>query len=176
MIRFLLILLFTLFLSSYSYGDDFELKGEQLKIFQNTLKGSIDKKAHNRFWSLVEKKEMNSILKNKSAFDKLINENILLAYRYQQEFWKSLLITFRERQIFKTDLYNKYKSILKTKPYAKQAIKNSEGMLLAASKRVIYNSSSGPMYPDDKMAEKILPHLEKAFTRIAKLINPIWEE
>ena len=118
---------------------------------------------------------MSAILKDRKAFDKFMNENVLLGYKYQQEFWKSVLVSFRERQIFKTDLYNKYKDILLTKPYSKQAIKNSEGMLLAASKRSIYNSSRGPIYPDDKMAEQVLINLDQIFKRIKKLINPVWK-
>ena len=172
----LLTIIFIFFLSSFSFAQDYQLKGEQYQIFQNTLKGTITKQIHQRFWSLIPKKEMDSILNNGGEFDKFINENILLGYKYQQEFWKSVLVTFREKQIFKTDLYNKYKNILLTKPYSKQAIKNSEGMLLAASKRGVYNSSRGPIYPDDKMAKKILNNLDETFIRIEKLINPIWKE
>ena len=82
-----------------------------------------------------------------------------------------------ERSFNKSHLktHNKYKNILLTKPYSKQAIKNSEGMLLAASKRSVYNSSRGPVYPDDKMAEQVLINLDKIFKRIKKLINPVWE-
>ena len=118
---------------------------------------------------------MHSILKDRKNFDKFMNENVLLGYKYQQEFWKSILVTFRERQIFTTDLYNKYKDILLTKSFSKEAIKNSEGMLLAASKRSVYNSSKGPIYPDDKMAEQVLENLAQIFARIKKLINPVWQ-
>ena len=171
----LLAIIITLFLSSFSFAQDFQLKGEQYQIFQNVLKGNINKQMHERFWSLVPKNEMDSILQNRQAFDKFVNENVLLGYKYQQEFWKSLSVTFRERQIFKTDLYDKYKKILLTKPYSKQAIKNSDGMLLSASKRSVYNSPRGPIYPDDRMAEQVLINLDQMFARIKKLINPIWE-
>lgn len=171
----LITLIFSFILLTQSFANDFQLKGEQYKIFQNVLKGNINKKIHEKFWSLVPKKEMSAILKDRKAFDKFMNENVLLGYKYQQEFWKSVLVSFRERQIFKTDLYNKYKDILLTKPYSKQAIKNSEGMLLAASKRSIYNSSRGPIYPDDKMAEQVLINLDQIFKRIKKLINPVWK-
>ena len=135
--RYILVIFFTFFISFNLSANDYQLKDEQLKIFQNVLKGSINKQIHHKFWSLVPKKEMDSILKNRKEFDKFMNENILLGYKYQQEFWKSLLITFQERQIFKTELYNEYKKILLTKPYSREAIKNSEGMLLAASKRSV---------------------------------------
>ena len=173
--RYLLVFLFTFFVSFNLSANDYQLKGEQYQIFQNVLKGNINKQTHERFWSLVPKNEMDSILKNRQAFDKFVNENVLLGYKYQQEFWKSLLVTYRESQIFKTDLYNKYKKILLTQPYSKQAIKNSEGMLLAASKRSVYNSLRGPVYPDDKMAEQVLNNLEQIFVRIQKLINPVWQ-
>ena len=173
--RVLLIFLFTFFISFNLSANDYQLKGEQYQIFQNVLKGNISKQIHEKFWSLVPKKEMNSILKDRKNFDKFINENVLLGYKYQQEFWKSVLVTFRERQIFTTDLYNKYKDILLTKSFSKEAIKNSEGMLLAASKRSVYNSSKGPIYPDDKMAEQVLENLDQIFTRIKKLINPVWQ-
>ena len=171
----LLTIIITIFLSSYSFAQDYQLKGEQYQIFQNVLKGNINKQIHEKFWSLVPKKEMDSILKDRKEFDKFMNENVLLGYKYQQEFWKSVLVSFRERQVFTTDLYNKYKDILITKPYSKQAIKNSEGMLLAASKRSVYNSSRGPVYPDDKMAEQVLINLDQIFKRIKKLINPVWK-
>ena len=173
--RVLLIFLFTFFISFNLSANDYQLKGEQYQIFQNVLKGNISKQIHEKFWSLVPKKEMNSILKDRKEFDKFMNENVLLGYKYQQEFWKSILVTFREKQVFTTDLYNRYKDILLTKPYSKQAIKNSEGMLLAASKRSVYNSSRGPVYPDDKMAEQVLINLDQMFIRIRKLINPVWE-
>jgi len=173
--RHIFVLLFTFFISFNLSANDYQLKDEQLKIFQNVLKGNINKQIHERFWSLVPKNEMDSILKNRKEFDKFMNENILLGYKYQQEFWKSLLITFQERQIFKTELYNEYKKILLTKPYSREAIKNSEGMLLAASKRSVYNSSRGPVYPDDKMAKRIISNLEQIFVRIKKLINPVWQ-
>ncbi len=171
----LITITFFLILLSQSFANDFQLKGEQYQIFQNVLKGNINKQIHKKFWSLVPKKEMNSILNDRKAFDKFMNENVLLGHKYQQEFWKSILVSFRERQVFKTDLYNKYKDILLTKPYSKQAIKNSEGMLLAASKRSVYNSSRGLIYPDDKMAEQVLNNLDQIFKRIKKLINPLWE-
>ena len=173
--RFLYIFLLTFVISFNSLANDYQLKGEQYQIFQNVLKGNINKQIHEKFWSLVPKKEMDAILKDRKAFDKFMNENVLLGHKYQQEFWKSVLVSFRERQVFKTDLYNKYKDILLTKPYSKQAIKNSEGMLLAASKRSVYNSSRGPIYPDDKMAEQVLINLKQIFKRIKKLINPVWE-
>ena len=171
----LLAITISLFLSSLSFAQDYQLKGEQYQIFQNVLKGTINKQIHQKFWSLVPKKEMDSILKDRKAFDKFMNENVLLGHKYQQEFWKSVLVSFRERQVFKTDLYNKYKDILLTKPYSKQAIKNSEGMLLAASQRSVYNSSRGPIFPDDKMAEQVLKNLDQIFKRIKKLINPVWQ-
>ena len=172
--RTILTFLLIFIISSQSYGEDFQLKGEQYKIFQNVLKGDINKQIHNKFWSLVPKKEMDAIFNNKKGYDKFINENILLGYKFQKEFWKSVVVTFREKQVFKTELYNKYKKTLVSKPYSKQAIKNSEGMLLAASKRSVYNSSRGPVYPDDKMAEQVLYNLDQIFTRIEKLINPKW--
>ena len=173
--RYLTVLFFTFLISFKLSANDYQLKGEQYQIFQNVLKGSINKQIHEKFWSLVPKKEMDSILKDRKEFEKFMNENVLLGYKYQQEFWKSVLVTFREKQIFTTDLYKKYKDILLTKSFSKEAIKNSEGMLLAASKRSVYNSSKGPIYPDDKMAEQILKNLDQIFARIKKLINPVWQ-
>ena len=83
--------------------------------------------------------------------------------------------TRRKNEFINYKFMNKYKNILLTKPYSKQAIKNSEGMLLAASKRSVYNSPRGPVYPDDKMAEKVLTNLDQIFVRIQKLINPVWQ-
>ena len=168
--------LLMILLSNISYADSYELKGEQLKIFQQTISGEINQKMHNRFWSLVPKKDMNSILKNKDKFDKFLNESILLAFKFQQEIWKSIRVSYLEKQVFKTDLYREYKSMLKLKPYAKKAIENAEGLLKSASKRTGYNSQRGVIYPNDTMSDKILINLEQIFFRSSKLFNPVWEK
>ena len=82
----LLTIIITIFLSSYSFAQDYQLKGEQYQIFQNVLKGNINKQIHKKFWSLVPKKEMDSIIKDRKKFDKFMNENVLLGINISRNF------------------------------------------------------------------------------------------
>ena len=173
--KFFIVTLFLILSPFKLSAGDFQLKGEQLQIFQRALGSQVNERMHKKFWSLVPKIQREDILRNKKQFDKFINDNFLLAYKFQQEVWKSIKVSYQQRQVFKTQLYNEYKAILKTKPYSKTAIKNSEGLLHSSAKRVGYKSQRGTVYPTDQMANSVLKNLDQMFYRVSKLVNPIWK-
>ena len=164
-------------------------------IIQQTLnvdQGKVTKQMHTDFWKDVP---------NKGDFVQYVETTGLMAkitrdgMQYQMELWKSALISYRNKQVFKSDDYLKIKEVvndfinrvsknipdvnerLQVTNQMKTSMINSDNLLKSAAARTAMQSVQGPVIElSEERIIQVINNIEKSFSRIDKLLSIEWKD
>jgi hypothetical protein len=172
----------------------FSLTPNQLEVLGVVMNahGKIDKYLHSRFWRDVENpKELKVFLETTGIEAKIIKDGL----NYQRELWKSALVSYETKQVFKSDSYletkkeinffinNTLKNIQNVDErnavinQMKISMANSQGLLeSAASHKPLVGAQGITVQIDKEKILYILENLDSSFLRIEKLLNPNWKD
>ena len=185
------ILVLFLFLNSNAYA----LTQNQMRIINQVLNvqdGKITKQLHTDFWKDVPNK-MNVVkFMETSGMMAMITRN---GMKYQMELWKSALVSYQNRQIFKSKDYLEIKKeindfinkVSKNIPNANERAQvvnqmkismiNSNNLLKSAAARTAMKSVQGPVVElSEQKIRLVINNIEKSFYRIDKLLQPEWKD
>ena len=157
----------------------------------NAESGKITKQMHTDFWKdIPNKKDFAEYLETTGLMAKITRDGM----EYQMELWKSALISYRNKQVFKSDDYIKIKEVVndfinrvsKNIPDAneraqvvnqmKTSMINSENLLKSAAARTSMQSVQGPIIElSEERIILVINNIEKSFSRIDKLLKVEWQ-
>ena len=167
----------------------------QMFIIQQTLnvdQGKVTKQMHTDFWKDVPNKDdVVKFMETTGLMAKITRDGM----QYQMELWKSALISYQNKQVFKSDDYLKIKAVVndfinrvsKNIPDAneraqvvnqmKTSMINSENLLKSAASRTAMQSVQGPIIElSEERITQIINNIEKSFSRIDKLLQLEWKD
>tara|TARA_R110000822_G_scaffold4053_2_gene17431 strand:+ start:1436 stop:2032 length:597 start_codon:yes stop_codon:yes gene_type:complete len=173
----------------------FAMTENQMMIINQVLNvegGKITKQMHTDFWKDIPSKEdFVEYLETTGLMAKITRDGM----QYQMELWKSALISYRNKQVFKSDDYLKIKEVVndfinrvsKNIPDAnertqvvnqmKTSMINSENLLKSAAARTAMQSVQGPVIElSEERITLIINNIEKSFSRIDKLLQLEWKD
>ena len=176
-------------------GSAYAMTQNQMMIINQVLNaenGKITKKMHTDFWKDIPNKEdFIEYLETTGLMAKITRDGM----QYQMELWKSALISYQNQQVFKSDDYLEIKEVLndfinrvsKNIPDANQRAQvvkqmktsmiNSDNLLKSAAARTAMQSVQGPIIElSEERITFIINNIEKSFSRIDKLLKPVWNE
>ena len=176
-------------------GSAYAMTQNQMMIINQVLNaenGKITKKMHTDFWKDIPNKEdFVEYLETTGLMAKITRDGM----QYQMELWKSALISYQNQQVFKSDDYLEIKEVLndfinrvsKNIPDANQRAQvvkqmktsmiNSDNLLKSAAARTAMQSVQGPIIElSEERITFIINNIEKSFSRIDKLLKPVWNE
>ncbi len=189
--KLLSIIIISLLLS----GNTNAMTQNQMLIFQQTLnvdQGKITKQMHTDFWKDVPNKDdVVKFMETTGLMAKITRDGM----QYQMELWKSALISYRNKQVFKSDDYLKIREVMndfinrvsKNIPNAneraqvvnqmKTSMINSENLLKSAAARTNMQSVQGPIIElSEERISFVISNIEKSFSRIDKLLKVEWKD
>ena len=188
-------LLGILFLSMFLSVNAYAMTQNQMLIIQQTLnvdQGKITKQMHTDFWKDVPNKD--DVVKFMETTG-LMAKITLDGMQYQMELWKSALISYRNKQVFKSEDYIKAKETMtdfinrvsKNIPDAneraqvinqmKTGMINSDNLLKSAAARTNMQSVQGPIVElSEERITFVISNIEKSFSRIDKLLKVEWKD
>ena len=154
--------------------------------------GKIDKHLHSRFWKDIKNpQELNVFLETTGIQAKIIRDGL----NYQRELWKSALVSYETKQVFKSESYlnakkemnffvnNTVKNIQNVNErnavinQMKISMSNSQGLLeSAASHKPLVGAQGITVQIDKENILYILKNLDSSFLRVEKLLNPNWKD
>jgi hypothetical protein len=157
----------------------------------NVDQGKITKQMHADFWNDVpDKDDIIGFMETSGLMAKLTKDGM----NYQKELWKTALISYQTKQVFKSDDYLKAKDIVldfinrvsKKIPnqeereqvimQLKVSMQNSDELIRSAASRTNFQSLQGPVIEiSEDRIRFIISNIENSFERIDKLLNPNWE-
>jgi len=157
----------------------------------NVDQGKITKQMHADFWNDVpDKDDIIGFMETSGLMAKLTKDGM----NYQKELWKTALISYQTKQVFKSDDYLKAKDIVldfinrvsKNIPnqeereqvimQLKVSMQNSDELIRSAASRTNFQSLQGPVIEiSEDRIRFIISNIENSFERIDKLLNPNWE-
>lgn len=171
----------------------FPLTPNQLEVLGVVMSvyGKIDKYLHSRFWKDVKNpQELKVYFETDGMQAKMIRDGL----NYQRELWKSALVSYETKQVFKSESYlnakkemnffvnNTVKNIKNINErnavinQMKTSMANSQGLLeSAASHRPLVGAQGITVQIDKEKILYILKNLDTTFLRIEKLLNPNWK-
>ena len=180
-----------LFLNSNAYA----LTQNQMRIINQVLNvqdGKITKQLHIDFWKDVPNKMDVANFMETSGISAMITRN---GMKYQMELWKSALVSYQNRQIFKSKDYLEIKKeindfinkVSKNIPNANERAQvvnqmkismiNSNNLLKSAAARTSMKSVQGPVVElSEQKIRLVINNIEKSFYRIDKLLQPEWKD
>ena len=190
-IKFLLIFFLNCFFASFVFA----LTQNQMLIINqvlNTEQGRITKQMHTDFWKdIPNKQNFVEFMETTGLMAKLTRDSM----NYQMELWKSALISYQNRQVFKSDDYLKSRELMndffdrvsnnipdinqrqEVKNQMAVSMANSDELLRAAALRINFNSVQGQSIElSEERLKFIISNIEKSFIRIDKLLKPEWTE
>jgi len=187
--KFFIIFVFFLTFATKS----FSLTQNQLEVLGVVMNvhGKIDKYLHSRFWKDVKNpQELSRFFKTSGIQAKIIRDGL----NYQRELWKSALVSYDTKQVFKSESYlnakkeinffinNTVKNIQNINErnavinQMKTSMTNSQGLLeSAASHRPLVGVQGATVQIDREKILYVLKNLDTTFLRIEKLLNPNWK-
>ena len=167
----------------------------QMFIIQQTLnvdQGKVTKQMHTDFWKDVPNKD--DVVKFMETTG-LMAKITLDGMQYQMELWKSALISYQNKQVFKSEDYIKAKETMtdfinrvsKNIPNAneraqvinqmKTGMINSDNLLKSAAARTNMQSVQGPIVElSEERMTFVISNIEKSFSRIDKLLQSEWKD
>ena len=183
------IILFVLF----SFGVANAMTEKQMMIFQQVLnvdQGKVTKQMHADFWSDVpDKDDVVNYMETTGLMAKITKDGM----NYQKELWKSALISYQNKQVFKSDDYIKARDTMNDfinrvsknipDPNERQQVvmqmqismENSAELLRSAGARMNFQTVQGPIIEiSEERLKFIIANLERSFVRIEKLLKPEW--
>ena len=176
-------------------GGAYSMTQNQMMIVSQVLNaegGKITKQMHTDFWKDIPSKEdFVEYLETTGLMAKITRDGM----QYQMELWKSALISYRIKQVFKSDDYLKIKEVVndfinrvsKNIPDAneraqvvnqmKTSMINSENLLKSAAARTNMQSVQGPVIElSEERITLVINNIEKSFSRIDKLLQSEWKD
>jgi len=186
-----LFIVFILFLITTSKSN--ALTENQLMIFHQVLnvdQGKVTKQMHTDFWSDVpDKDDVVNYMETTGLMAKITKDGM----NYQKELWKSALISYQNKQVFKSDDYIKARDTMNDfinrvsknipDPNERQQVvkqmqvsmENSAELLRSAGARMNFQTVQGPIIEiSEERLKFIIANLERSFVRIEKLLKPEW--
>ena len=174
-------------------GNAYAMTQNQMLILQQTLnvdQGKITKQMHTDFWKDVPNKDdVIKFMETTGLMAKITRDGM----QYQMELWKSALISYRNKQVFKSDDYLKTREVMndfinrvsKNIPNAneraqvvnqmKTSMINSDNLLESAAARTNMQSVQGPIVElSEERIKFVISGIEKSFSRIDKLLQSEW--
>ena len=176
-------------------GNAFAMTQNQMMIINQVLnvdQGKITKQMHTDFWKDVPNKDdVVKFMETTGLMAKITRDGM----QYQMELWKSALISYRNKQVFKSDDYLKIKEVMndfinrvsKNIPdkneraqvvnQMKTSMINSDNLLKSAAARTAMQSVQGPVI--ELLEERIIfiiNNIEESFVRIDKLLSVEWKD
>jgi N12 class adenine-specific DNA methylase len=188
------LLLLILFISFTSQLMATAMTQNQMMIVNQVLNaegGKITKQMHTDFWRDIPNKEnFAEYMETTGLMAKITRDGM----QYQMELWKSALISYRNKQVFKSDDYLEIKEVVndfinrvsKNIPDAneraqvvnqmKTSMINSENLLKSAAARTSMQSVQGPIIElSEERITLVINNIEKSFSRIDKLLSVVWK-
>ena len=176
-------------------ANSFAMTQNQMFIIQQTLnvdQGKVTKQMHTDFWRDIPNKEnFAEYMETTGLMAKITRDGM----QYQMELWKSALISYRNKQVFKSDDYLKIKAVVndfinrvsKNIPDAneraqvvnqmKTSMINSDNLLKSAAARTAMQSVQGPVIElSEERILLVINNIEKGFVRIHKLLSVEWKD
>ena len=189
--KLLSILVVYLLLSANAYS----MTDNQMMIINQVLnvnQGKVTKQMHTDFWKDVpDKEDLIGFMETTGIMAKLTRDGM----NYQMELWKSALISYQNKQVFKSEDYIKAKETMtdfinrvsKNIPDAneraqvinqmKTGMINSDNLLKSAASRTNMQSVQGPIVElSEKRIILVINNIEKSFSRIDKLLQSEWKD
>ena len=192
--KFTLFFIFFYFIFNIE-GNAYAMTQNQMFIIQQTLnvdQGKVTKQMHTDFWKDVPNKD--DVVKFMETTG-LMAKITLDGMQYQMELWKSALISYRNKQVFKSEDYIKAKETMtdfinrvsKNIPDAneraqvinqmKTGMINSDNLLKSAAARTNMQSVQGPIVElSEERITFVISNIEKSFSRIDKLLKVEWKD
>ena len=176
-------------------GSAYSMTENQMMIIHQVLnvdQGKVTKQMHTDFWKDVpDKSDMVEFMETTGIMAKLTRDGM----NYQMELWKSALISYQNKQVFKSEDYIKAKETMtdfinrvsKNIPNAneraqvinqmKTGMINSDNLLKSAASRTNMQSVQGPIVElSEKRIILVINNIEKSFSRIDKLLQSEWKD
>ena len=167
----------------------------QMFIIQQTLnvdQGKVTKQMHTDFWKDVPNKDdVVKFMETTGLMAKITRDGM----QYQMELWKSALISYQNKQVFKSDDYLKIREVMndfinrvsKNIPDANERAQvvnqmetsmiNSDNLLKSAAARTAMQSVQGPIIElSEERISFVINNIEKSFVRIDKLLKVEWKD
>ena len=188
---FFTIIVISFLITNFSHS----MTQNQMMIIQQTLnvdQGKITKQMHTDFWKDVPNKDdVVKFMETTGLMAKITRDGM----QYQMELWKSALISYRNKQVFKSEDYIKAKETMtdfinrvsKNIPDAneraqvinqmKTGMINSDNLLKSAAARTNMQSVQGPIVElSEERITFVISNIEKSFSRIDKLLKVEWKD
>ena len=185
------IIILGLLLSANAYA----MTQNQMFIIQQTLnvdQGKVTKQMHTDFWKDVPNKDdVVKFMETTGLMAKITRDGM----QYQMELWKSALISYRNKQVFKSDDYLKIREVmndfinrvsknipnenerLQVTNQMKTSMINSNNLLKSAAARTNMQSVQGPIIElSEERILLVINNIEKSFSRIDKLLSIEWKD
>ena len=176
-------------------ANSFAMTQNQMFIIQQTLnvdQGKVTKQMHTDFWKDVPNKDdVVKFMETSGLMAKITRDGM----QYQMELWKSALISYRNKQVFKSDDYLKIREVMndfinrvsKNIPDANERTQvvnqmetsmiNSDNLLKSAAARTAMQSVQGPVIElSEERILLVINNIEKGFVRIHKLLSVEWKD
>ena len=189
--KLLSIIIIGLLLSVNAYS----MTQNQMFIIQQTLnvdQGKVTKQMHTDFWKDVPNKDdVVKFMETTGLMAKISRDGM----QYQMELWKSALISYQNKQVFKSDDYLKVREVMndfiyrvsKNIPDANERLQvtnqmrtsmiNSDNLLKSAAARTAMQSVQGPIIElSEERIIQVINNIEKSFSRIDKLLSIEWKD
>jgi len=189
--KLLSIIIIGLLLSVNAYS----MTQNQMFIIQQTLnvdQGKVTKQMHTDFWKDVPNKDdVVEFMETTGLMAKISRDGM----QYQMELWKSALISYQNKQVFKSDDYLKVREVMndfiyrvsKNIPDANERLQvtnqmrtsmiNSDNLLKSAAARTAMQSVQGPIIElSEERIIQVINNIEKSFSRIDKLLSIEWKD
>ena len=176
-------------------GSAYSMTENQMMIIHQVLnvdQGKVTRQMHTDFWKDVpDKSDMVEFMETTGIMAKLTRDGM----NYQMELWKSALISYQNKQVFKSEDYIEAKEIMtdfinrvsKNIPNAneraqvinqmKTGMINSDNLLKSAAARTNMQSVQGPIVElSEERMTFVISNIEKSFSRIDKLLKLEWKD
>jgi len=176
-------------------GSAHSMTDNQMMIINQVLnvdQGKVTKQMYTDFWKDVpNKSDMVEFMETTGIMAKLTRDGM----NYQMELWKSALISYQNKQVFKSEDYIKAKETMtdfinrvsKNIPNAneraqvinqmKTGMINSDNLLKSAASRTNMQSVQGPIVElSEERIILVINNIEKSFSRIDKLLQSEWND
>tara|TARA_R110001599_G_scaffold51464_1_gene144492 strand:+ start:561 stop:1136 length:576 start_codon:yes stop_codon:yes gene_type:complete len=176
-------------------GNAYSMTESQMMIIHQVLnvdQGKVTKQMHTDFWKDVpDKEDFIGFMETTGIMAKLTRDGM----NYQMELWKSALISYQNKQVFKSEDYIKAKETMtdfinrvsKNIPDAneraqvinqmKTGMINSDNLLKSAASRTNMQSVQGPIVElSEKRIILVINNIETSFSRIDKLLQSEWKD
>ena len=176
-------------------GSAYSMTENQMMIIHQVLnvdQGKVTRQMHTDFWKDVpDKSDMVEFMETTGIMAKLTRDGM----NYQMELWKSALISYQNKQVFKSEDYIEAKETMtdfinrvsKNIPNAneraqvinqmKTGMINSDNLLKSAASRTNMQSVQGPIVElSEERMTFVISNIEKSFSRIDKLLQSEWKD